>query len=98
MRADAVLSRIREHEAELRVRGVIGLALVGSTARGDERPESDVDVLVDVEPGRKFSLVDLSGVRLLLSDALGRDSDVMIREDLRPELRTRLETDAIAAF
>ena len=98
MRGEAVLSRIREHEPELRARGVVGLALVGSLARGDDRPDSDVDVLVDIEPGRKFSLIDLSGVRLFLVDLLGRESDVLIREDLRSDLRARLEVDALPAF
>jgi uncharacterized protein len=93
-----VIQTIRDHEAELRALGVTKLWLFGSLARGDARPDSDVDVLIDIVPGRKFSLLDLAEVRLALCDLLGRDAGVMIREDLRPRFRDRIADDLVKVF
>ena len=59
----------------LRRRGIRHLALFGSLARGDDRPDSDIDIAVDIEPGRPFSLIRMEDTRLLLQDALGRPVD-----------------------
>jgi predicted nucleotidyltransferase len=95
---DRVIRTIRDHEAELRALGVTKLWLFGSLARGDARPDSDVDVLIDIVSGRKFSLLDLAEVRLALCDLLGRDAGVMIREDLRPRFRDRIADDLVEVF
>jgi Nucleotidyltransferase domain len=55
---ERVIRAIRDHEAELRALGVTQLWLFGSLARGDGGRRSDVDVLISVPPGRKFSLLD----------------------------------------
>ena len=89
---------LREHEAELRDRGVTRLSLVGSLARGDAGPASDIDILVDIDPKRQFSLIDLSGLRLYFRDLFGRETDVLIRQDLRPEFLGRLAGDEFAVF
>ncbi len=44
MTREQVLSRLREHEAELKAAGVVRLSLFGSTARDDRRPDSDIDL------------------------------------------------------
>jgi predicted nucleotidyltransferase len=49
---DAVAT-LRRHEGALHARGVAHAAVFGSVARGENRPDSDVDILVDFEPGRK---------------------------------------------
>jgi predicted nucleotidyltransferase len=95
---ERVLRLIRAHEAELRALGVARLWLFGSLARGEARPDSDVDVLIDIVSGRKFSLLDLAEVRLALCDLLGREAGVVIREDLRPRFRDRIADDLVEAF
>ncbi|MGH6914941.1 MAG: nucleotidyltransferase family protein [Geminicoccales bacterium] len=95
---DRVIRTIRDHEAELRALGVAKLWLFGSLARGDARPDSDVDVLIDIVSGRRFSLLDLSAVRLALCDLLGREAGVLIREDLRPRFRDRIADDLVEVF
>jgi hypothetical protein len=95
---ERVVRAIREHAAELRALGVTRLWLFGSVARGDARPDSDVDVLIDIIPGRKFSLLDLAEVRLALCDLLGREAGVAIREDLRPRFRDTIADDLIEIF
>lgn len=68
-------------------RGATNLRVFGSVARGDARPSSDVDLLVDLEPGR--SLVDLGGLLMDLSDVLGVDVDVVTEASVKPRVRKR---------
>lgn len=58
------------------------LALFGSVLRDDFRPDSDVDVLVEFEPGQRVGLIRLAGMELELSDILGRKVDLRTPADL----------------
>lgn len=98
MRREEVIATIRAHEGELRAMGVAHLALFGSIARGDDRPDSDVDVLIDVEPGRKFSLLDLAGVYRRLAELLEREVDVVSRKALKPRIAERIADDVTPVF
>jgi predicted nucleotidyltransferase len=89
---------LRAHESALHERGVTRLALFGSLAREEEGEDSDVDVVVDIDPERVFSLIDLADLRLYLCDVFGRDTDVVIRGDLRPKFRDRIAADEVAVF
>jgi uncharacterized protein len=95
---ERVIRTIAAHAAELRALGVEKLWLFGSLARGDARRRSDVDVLISVPPPRRFSLLDLAGVRVELCELLGRDTDVVIREDVLPRLWQTIEDDLIEVF
>jgi predicted nucleotidyltransferase len=86
------------HESALHARGVTRLALFGSLARGESGEDSDIDVVVDIDPGRVFSLIDLADLRLYLCDLFGRETDVVIRDDLRPRFRDRIAADEVAVF
>lgn len=72
----------------LRKHGVRRAGIFGSTARGEARPESDLDLLVEFEEGR--SLLDLVDLRLVLEDLLGREADVVTYASLHPGLRERV--------
>jgi len=89
---------------ELRSRyrdGIVGLAekrghnvrVFGSVARGEQRPDSDIDFLVDFEPGR--SLLDLTGLWLDLEGTLGCKVDVVSSRGLRPRVAPEIMRDAI---
>jgi hypothetical protein len=95
---ERVIRTIREHEAELRALGVTKLWLFGSLARGDVGRRSDVDALISVPPTQKFSLLDLSAVRVELCELLGRDTDVVIREDVLPRFWQTIEDDIVEVF
>ena len=98
MNQDEAIRILREHEGDIRAHGLASLALFGSTARGDAEADSDIDVIVSIESGRKFSQIDLSGLRLFLCDVFGRETDVVIREDLRAKLRERISVDELRVF
>jgi uncharacterized protein len=85
-------------EGPLRRRGVASLAIFGSVARAEAGPDSDVDILIDVDPAAGFSLVDLSAVRNLLESELGRSVDISTLGGLDPDLRDRILREAETVF
>lgn len=96
---ERVLKLLRAKEAELRAMGITRLRLFGSMARGEAGPESDVDLIADIDPDASFSLLDLIGVKHYLEDLLGRDVDVGTTVDrMRPRMRRRFDTDALEVF
>jgi len=84
---DEILRLAREH-------GARKLRLFGSAARGDDRPDSDLDLLVEMEPGR--SLVDHVALKQDLEGLLGRDVDVVTEQSLHPRLRDRVLREAVS--
>ena len=68
--------------------GVMHASIFGSFVRGEQTPRSDVDFLVEFEPGR--SLLDLSGLRLEMKGLLGREVDVVTHNALHPRLKDRI--------
>jgi uncharacterized protein len=97
MERDAVIARLKEHEAELKRLGVEHLFLFGSTARGDAREDSDVDLFFDYPRG-KFGLYELMDVKETAARILGRKADIMTRDSIHKALRARVEADAIPVF
>ncbi len=73
--------------------GARNVRVFGSVARGDARPDSDVDILVDMEPGR--SLFDLGGLLYDLQTLLGVDVDVVTEKGLRPRIREQVMREAV---
>ena len=94
----AVMARLREREAHLRARGVAGLLVFGSVARGDARAGSDVDLLADFAAGAGPSLVGLASLRADLADALGVPADLVDRAALRPDVLAEAEQEAVRVW
>lgn len=65
----------------------------GSAARGDARANSDVDLLIEMEPG--YSLFDQAAMIVELRELLGRDVDAVTPEGLRPRIRDRVLREAV---
>ncbi len=95
MTLEDLRSRHREQILALAARrGAHNVRAFGSIARGDQRSDSDVDFLVDFEPGR--SLLDLTGLWLDLERTLGCKVDVVSNRGLRTRVATEVLRDAIA--
>ncbi len=97
MERTEAIARLKEHEAELKQLGVQHLFLFGSTARGEARVDSDVDLFFDYEKG-KLSLFGLMDVKEAAAKILGRPADVMTRDSIHPLLRDRIEAAAVPVF
>jgi predicted nucleotidyltransferase/DNA-binding XRE family transcriptional regulator len=82
----AVLETVRRH-------GASNVRVFGSVARGEDGPESDVDLVVDLAPGT--GLVGWATLERELSQVLGAPVDVAPSDSLRPELRDAVEAEAI---
>jgi predicted nucleotidyltransferase len=95
--AGTTLTDLREKRSEIielaRARGASRVRVFGSVARGEAGEGSDVDFVVDLEPGR--SLLDLGGLLMDLRDLLNRDVDVVSERGLRPRVAERVLADAI---
>ena len=98
MEQAVVLTRLRAHADDLRRHGVGALWLFGSTARGEARPDSDVDLVVDFDPVARVSLTGLASLRADLSEMLGVPVDLAEWRILRPPVRERAEREAVRAF
>lgn len=75
-------------------RGAYNVRVFGSVARGEADEKSDIDILVDLEPGR--SLFDLGGLLMDLQDLLGHHVDVVTERGLRERIRDRILKEAVA--
>jgi uncharacterized protein len=92
------LETLREHESDLRSMGVLHAAVFGSTARGEARADSDIDVLVDLDPAHPIGLFEYARLKLSVSALLDGSADVVNRKTLKPLLRDSILHDAIDAF
>lgn len=95
-RAEAI-SRLQQHEADLKRLGVEHLYLFGSTARGEAKEDSDVDLFFDYEKG-KLGVYELMDVKAYAANILGRKTDIMTRDSLHKTLRRQIEETAVRVF
>ena len=70
------------------------LSLFGSAARGEMRPDSDIDLLVEFLPDAQVDLVDYAGLMLDLSRQLGRKVDLVSKNGLKPLIRNSVLEEA----
>ncbi len=83
---EVILRTARDHGAEQ-------VSLFGSTVRGEARPDSDVDLLVRLEPHR--SLLDLVAIKQDMEDLLGCEVDVVTEASLSPYIRDAVLKEAV---
>ena len=95
---DKLVSGLRALKHAFAEEGVTHMVLFGSRARGDNRSDSDVDLMIEIAPGRKFSLVDLAGVALTVEDAFGLPASLVMRRSASPALLAAVERDGIPLF
>jgi uncharacterized protein len=98
MNREQVLATLRAHEPKLKAAGVVRLSLFGSTARGDGRPDSDIDLLAAFDQTRRISLLDVAGIEIQLSELLGQPVDLIEEGTLKPRVQRAVEAEAVRAF
>jgi predicted nucleotidyltransferase len=92
---EEIRAMIYAHKDELRQRYKVRVVgMFGSYTRGEQRENSDLDLLAEFD--EKASLLDLAGAQVMLSELLGVKVDLVPREDIRPELKESIESEVVA--
>jgi len=98
MDREFILAALRAHEQELQSSGILHLDLFGSKARGDDTPQSDVDLIADFDPALKLSIIGKVHLQNRLTDILGLEVDLSNRRTLWPEVLERARQESILVF
>jgi len=95
---DTIIARLREIAPAIKAQGVTRLAVFGSRARGDARPDSDLDVLIEATSRGKVPPFDFFKVLHLIEDATGVPAQISMQEMLKPRMAERIADDLIEVF
>jgi uncharacterized protein len=98
MKLEQALRTLRDAEPALRAKGVLHAAIFGSTARGDQRLDSDVDILIDFDPAARVTIYDYVAIKDDIASLFEQPVDVVDREGLKPHLRQPVARDLVYAF
>ncbi len=98
MNRDEIINKLKASEADLRGRGVVHAALFGSRARGDNRPDSDIDIMVEIAPDFPMDVFQYVGVIHVIEDLFPLPVDVSNRDAQKPHVRPGAPRDAVYAF
>lgn len=96
-RADAI-ETLKRFESALRARGVRRAAVFGSVARGDSRPDSDIDIMIEVDPDAHITVFDYVDLKDYIAGLFDRPVDVVNRDSLKSHIRPAATADAQYAF
>jgi len=99
MDKSTIITKLREHEGELKVAGIEHLFLHGSYALGTAiRDKSDVDVIAEFASGRRLLLLDMVAIENRLSDTLGVRVDLSRAKGLKEPVAAKASAEAVLAF
>jgi predicted nucleotidyltransferase len=98
MTRDAVIATLRAHEADLRLKGVAHAALFGSSARGQAKAGSDLDIMVEIDPAARVDVYGYVGITQFIASLFSGPVDVVERAAMIPSVRRAADQDAVYAF
>ena len=98
IKLDTIVAKLRKIEPAIKAQGVTRLAVFGSRARGDARPDSDLDILVDAASRGETPPFDLLAVQHLIEDATGVSTQISMRDLLKPRMAERIADDLVEVF
>jgi uncharacterized protein len=98
MNAQDAIATLRRYEADLRARGIRHAGVFGSVARGDNRAQSDLDIVIDIEPEAHITIFDYVGLKEYIAGLFDGPVDVVSRDALKPHIRPAATVNAIYAF
>jgi predicted nucleotidyltransferase len=98
MKRDEIIAKLKAAEPALRARGVRRAAVFGSVARGENRPDSDIDIMIEVDPDAHITVFEYVDLKEYVAGLFGGRVDVVSRDGLKPYVRPAATADAIYAF
>ncbi len=98
MQREELIGKLLTIKHALEAEGVKHMALFGSRARGDNTPQSDIDLLLDVDTGARFSILNLVGVEHLVEDAIGVPANAFLQRSLDETFQTSIRPDVTKIF
>ena len=98
MNRQDVIAVLQKNADALRARGVTHAALFGSLARGEARPDSDIDIMIELDPRAEVDVFEYAGIKMYIESLFDAPVDVVDREALKPFVRAPANSDAIYAF
>jgi predicted nucleotidyltransferase len=98
MTRDEIIAAIQKNADAIKGKGVSKLALLCSRARDDFDPDSDIDILVEVEPDASFSLLNLIDVERIIEDATGLQTQATVRRSHPSDFAERIADDVVEVF
>ena len=97
MKSEGPAAILKENDAVLKEHHVKALYLFGSVVRGEDKPGSDVDILVEFQPEARVGLFGLVRLQRRLAEILGRPVDLATPDALHKALKDRIIKEAIRA-
>ena len=97
MNRTEVIKKLALFKDELKQFSVRDLYLFGSYAREEADEQSDLDILVEFEPGAQIGLFEFARLRRRLCELLGREVDLVTRDAIRPEMKDQILREAVHA-
>jgi hypothetical protein len=98
MQCEEIIARLKEFRSVLEAEGVAHLAIFGSRVRGDHRPDSDLDLLLDLDPSKRLSLLDIIGIEHMVTDTLGIRTQATVRSGVPARFAERIADDVVEVF
>ena len=98
MNSTEALETLRRSQRALRERGVLHAALFGSVARGSNNANSDLDIMIEIDPDVRMTVFDYVDLKDYIGSLFDGSVDVVNRESLKPYVRPAATSDAIYAF
>lgn len=99
MTRDEIIARLKQMEPQLRARGIRRLQMFGSRARGDNREDSDLDLLIEYDRPPNVSGFDFFDIGPDLTEQLGIQTQVTEASDgMKPRFRERIADDLVRVF
>lgn len=98
MTRDQIVAAIRQNADAIRGKGVSKLAIFGAHAGDDYRPDSDIDVLVEIDPETFFSLLNLIDVEDIIEEATGLQAQATVRRAMSPDFAPQIADDVVEVF
>ncbi|WP_033924919.1 nucleotidyltransferase family protein [Sphingomonas sp. 35-24ZXX] len=92
------IARLKAHEAELRMLGVARLSLFGSTARGEERAESDIDLAARFAPEAKVGIFQYARIADRLEQILTTKVDLVAEPARKARMQVAIDRDRVDVF